>query len=53
MWVRPMLVCEVRYKSWTAEGLLRLPVFHRFRPDLQAEDCGREAAARPQPAGYA
>src|SRR5439155_615968 len=30
-WVEPTLVAEVRYKEWTNEGLLRQPVFVRFR----------------------
>jgi bifunctional non-homologous end joining protein LigD len=46
MWVRPLLVCEVRYKTWTAENLLRLPVFRRFRPEVSPEDCARERPAR-------
>jgi bifunctional non-homologous end joining protein LigD len=50
MWVPPMLVCEVRYKAWTAEGLLRLPVFKRFRPEARVEDCVREGLARARPA---
>jgi bifunctional non-homologous end joining protein LigD len=45
MWVRPLLVCEVSYKAWTAEGLLRLPVFKRFRPDTRVEDCVRDAGS--------
>src|SRR5439155_9266288 len=32
-WVEPTLVAEVRYKEWTVEGLLRQPVFVRFRDD--------------------
>src|SRR5437899_1467478 len=32
-WVEPTLVAEVRYKEWTDEGLLRQPVFMRFRDD--------------------
>ena len=32
-WVEPTLVAEVRYKEWTNEGLLRQPVFVRFRDD--------------------
>src|SRR2546421_563399 len=32
-WVEPTLVVEVRYKEWTDEGLLRQPVFVRFRDD--------------------
>jgi bifunctional non-homologous end joining protein LigD len=50
MWVPPLLVCEVSYKAWTAEGLLRLPVFKRFRPEARVEDCVRERSARARPA---
>ena len=32
-WVEPRVVCEVRYRERTEEGLLRHPVFVRFRPD--------------------
>src|SRR5947199_281092 len=32
-WVEPTLLAEVRYKEWTDEGLLRQPVFVRFRDD--------------------
>jgi bifunctional non-homologous end joining protein LigD len=39
-WVTPRLVCEVRYRERTAEGLLRHPVFLRFRTDKRPEDCG-------------
>src|SRR6266516_3505857 len=38
-WVEPSLVVEVRYKEWTDEGLLRQPVFLRFRDDKKATDC--------------
>lgn len=38
-WVAPALVCEVRYKELTEEGLLRQPVFLRFRDDKPPEDC--------------
>ena len=40
-WVEPKLVAEVRYKEWTDEGLLRQPVFLRFRDDKAAEECVR------------
>lgn len=32
-WVEPKVVCEVRFRERTEEGLLRHPVFVRFRPD--------------------
>src|SRR5216117_3062285 len=38
-WVEPTLVVEVRYKEWTDEGLLRQPVFLRFRDDKPPTDC--------------
>lgn len=43
-WVEPTLVVEVRYKEWTDEGLLRQPVFVRFRDDKRAEECVRQGA---------
>jgi bifunctional non-homologous end joining protein LigD len=37
--VRPGLVCDVRYTETTSAGLLRHPVFDRLRPDLSPEAC--------------
>jgi DNA ligase D-like protein (predicted ligase)/DNA ligase D-like protein (predicted polymerase)/DNA ligase D-like protein (predicted 3'-phosphoesterase) len=34
VWVEPKLICEVRFASWTPDGMLREPVFVRMRPDL-------------------
>ena len=42
-WVRPELVCEVTFAGWTADGLLRHPVFSRLRPDKSARAVGRES----------
>jgi bifunctional non-homologous end joining protein LigD len=42
-WVQPELVCEVRYKEVTEEGLLRQPVFLRFRDDKPVGDCVRRS----------
>jgi bifunctional non-homologous end joining protein LigD len=45
-WVDPTLVCEVEYTEWTEEGLLRQPVFLRFREDKRPEECVGELAGR-------
>ena len=50
-WVEPLLVCEVEYTEWTEEGLLRQPVFLRFRDDKRPEDCVREGNRRLGPSG--
>ncbi|MGI9592917.1 MAG: DNA ligase D, partial [Myxococcota bacterium] len=48
-YVRPELVCEVRYTEVTSIGSLRQPVFLRLRPDKPASECDapseRSAAA--------
>jgi bifunctional non-homologous end joining protein LigD len=38
-WVEPRVVCEVRFLEQTDDGLLRQPVFVRFRPDKTPSDC--------------
>jgi bifunctional non-homologous end joining protein LigD len=48
-WVEPTLVAEVEYSEWTEEGLLRQPVFLRFRDDKPPEACIRAGAAAPAP----
>jgi bifunctional non-homologous end joining protein LigD len=49
VWVEPELVCEVRYKEWTEEGLLRHPVFLRFRDDKAPNECRFEELAGQAP----
>ena len=44
-WVEPTMVCEVEYTEWTDEGLLRQPVFLRFRDDKTPEECLRDLRA--------
>ncbi|MGH7559883.1 MAG: DNA ligase D, partial [Gemmatimonadales bacterium] len=43
-WVEPAVVCEVRFKEWTNEGLLRQPVFVRFRDDKPPAECLRQSS---------
>jgi bifunctional non-homologous end joining protein LigD len=38
-WTEPLLVCEVEYTEWTVDGLLRQPVFLRFRDDKKPDEC--------------
>jgi bifunctional non-homologous end joining protein LigD len=53
-WVEPLVVCEVRFKEWTDEGLLRHPVFLRFRADKAPQECVRRSrASDPEPAAAA
>ncbi len=41
-WLKPRLVCSVRYGGWGADNHLRAPVFLGLRADLEARDCVRE-----------
>jgi bifunctional non-homologous end joining protein LigD len=43
-WVRPELVCEVEYQSWTDDGRLRAASFKGLRPDKLPRDARRERA---------
>lgn len=42
-WLEPRVVCEVKYKEFTEEGLLRQPSFVRFRPDKSPSECTLDA----------
>ncbi|MGH9662929.1 MAG: non-homologous end-joining DNA ligase, partial [Bryobacteraceae bacterium] len=50
VWVRPEVICEVRFSSWTEEGRLRAPVFLGLRTDVEPKDCMREENAAEPPA---
>jgi ATP-dependent DNA ligase len=45
-WVRPDLVCQVKFVEWTADGRLRQPVFLGLRRDKPASQVVREAPAK-------
>ena len=38
-WIRPELVCEVKYLELTPDLKLRAPSFRRLRPDKSPEEC--------------
>jgi bifunctional non-homologous end joining protein LigD len=41
-WVRPEVVCEVRFLEWTKDGVLRAPVFIGLRDDKAPAEVERE-----------
>lgn len=41
-WVKPRLICQVRYTQWTRDGHLRHPVFVGLRGDKAPRHVGRE-----------
>ncbi len=47
LWVRPELVAQVRFATWTAEDLVRQAAFLGLREDKPATEVVREAATAP------
>jgi bifunctional non-homologous end joining protein LigD len=41
-WIQPKLVAQVRFTEWTADGILRQPVYLGLRDDKKAETVTRE-----------
>src|SRR5215831_8308710 len=48
-WVKPQLVCQVKFTSWTQDGRLRAPVFLGLRNDVEPEEVKREATTELLP----
>lgn len=46
-WVRPELVCEVKFSEWTDEGSMRHPVFLGLRADKSAREVRKEIFEPP------
>jgi bifunctional non-homologous end joining protein LigD len=42
VWLKPLLVCRVRFTEWTRDGHLRHPLFGGLRTDKDAENVKRE-----------
>ena len=50
-WVRPELVAEVKYLTWTGDNLLRQVVYEGLREDKPATEVQREVSRRKPAAG--
>lgn len=48
-WARPVLVAQVKFTEWTADGKLRHPVYLGLRDDKTPGDVRREVANRSRP----
>jgi bifunctional non-homologous end joining protein LigD len=49
-WVKPELVCEVRFAGWTRDSILRHPAYRTLRLDQRPEDCFREVFLKTEQA---
>ena len=38
-WVKPLLIAEVKFNEWTKDGIMRAPIFLRFREDKKPNEC--------------
>jgi bifunctional non-homologous end joining protein LigD len=47
IWVKPQLIAQVRFATWTAEDLVRQAAFLGLREDKAPEDVRREEATAP------
>jgi len=43
-WVKPKLVCEIRFANWTQDGIMREPIFLGMRDDKNPQEVKREKA---------
>jgi ATP-dependent DNA ligase len=50
-WVRPELVVEVKYLTWTEDNLLRQVVYEGLREDEDPTDVKRPVPNQPSSAG--
>src|SRR5687768_10974894 len=47
-WVDPVHVCEVRFREWTPDGLLRHAAYLRARSDKRPQDCVRQGVVHEE-----
>ncbi len=43
-WVKPKLLCEVKFQEWTNDGIMRQAIFLGLRTDKKATEVKRESA---------
>jgi bifunctional non-homologous end joining protein LigD len=48
-WVKPVLVCEVKYTEWTKDGNLRHPIFLRWRTDKKPNEVRSNMVTKSKP----
>jgi len=41
-WVKPKLVCEIKFQEWTQENIMRVPIFMGLRPDKNPKEVKKE-----------
>ena len=41
-WVKPKLVCEIKFQEWTSENILRVAIFMGLRPDKKPTEVKKE-----------
>lgn len=48
-WVKPKLVCEIKFSEWTKDNIMRIPVFMGLREDKDPKDVHLEKAIHANP----
>lgn len=46
-WVKPHYLCEVKFKEWTSDGVMRMPIFLGLRDDKPAKSVTQETKMEP------
>lgn len=44
VWLKPRLVCEIKFQEWTSDGMLRQAVYLGLRHDIDPQQVKRESA---------
>lgn len=48
-WVKPVMVCQIKFTEWTRDDRLRQPVFLGIREDKNTNEVVRESRAKFSP----